>query len=218
MASPLIQSLQCESYPEWLLHVAVFENVENMDELYALVRGSTPALPAGSLSVQPSPADASTAAASVQLALDVALVDLRMVLSQLHLLAALHRALHAITTGTMSTRNNHAELVYSLSPSRNIGQALGSFGIHPQRTGSSCKSVLVCLLAKDQQQPWHLIMAEAIFPKIRGRQILSPLSSIGLSADIPSIAEALKEGDISHITPRRLESLLVTKIATKDLK
>ncbi|ETN80519.1 kinase binding protein CGI-121, partial [Necator americanus] len=62
------------------------------------------------------------------------------VLEPFIVLAAANRAVHQAAHNRLSTRSIAAELVYSLSPSRNISDSLVTFGI-----ADTSKNILVCI-------------------------------------------------------------------------
>ncbi|CAD6195113.1 unnamed protein product [Caenorhabditis auriculariae] len=64
--------------------------------------------------------------------IDAALIRAELVLEPFILLAAANRAVHQAAHNRMTCRNLVAELVYSLSPSRNISDSLVTFGIAEQ--------------------------------------------------------------------------------------
>uniref|UniRef100_A0A8R1HV57 Uncharacterized protein n=1 Tax=Caenorhabditis japonica TaxID=281687 RepID=A0A8R1HV57_CAEJA len=65
---------------------------------------------------------------------DAALIRAELVLEPFVLLAAANRAVHQSAHNRMSCRNLPAELIYSLSPSRNIKDSLITFGIAEHST------------------------------------------------------------------------------------
>ncbi|CCD65511.1 EKC/KEOPS complex subunit TPRKB [Caenorhabditis elegans] len=66
--------------------------------------------------------------------IDAALIRAELVLEPFVLLAAANRAVHQSAHNRMSCRSLAAELVYSLSPSRNITDSLVTFGIAEHST------------------------------------------------------------------------------------
>uniref|UniRef100_A0A914V5D3 Uncharacterized protein n=1 Tax=Plectus sambesii TaxID=2011161 RepID=A0A914V5D3_9BILA len=62
-------------------------------------------------------------------AIDAALIRAELVMEPFTLLAAANRAVHYASHNRMATRSLHAELIYSLSPSKNITDSLVTFGL-----------------------------------------------------------------------------------------
>uniref|UniRef100_A0A1I7WMF6 Kinase binding protein CGI-121 n=1 Tax=Heterorhabditis bacteriophora TaxID=37862 RepID=A0A1I7WMF6_HETBA len=72
--------------------------------------------------------------------IDAALIKAELALEPFILLAAANRAVHQAAHNRLSTRSLAAELVYSLSPSRNISDSLMTFGI-----AENSSNIIVCL-------------------------------------------------------------------------
>ncbi|KAK5983819.1 Kinase binding protein [Trichostrongylus colubriformis] len=72
--------------------------------------------------------------------IDAAMIRAELVLEPFIVLAAANRAVHQAAHNRLSTRSLAAELVYSLSPSRNISDSLVTFGI-----ADTSKNILVCI-------------------------------------------------------------------------
>lgn len=72
--------------------------------------------------------------------IDAAMIRAELVLEPFIVLAAANRAVHQAAHNRLSTRSLAAELVYSLSPSRNISDSLVTFGI-----GDTSRNILVCI-------------------------------------------------------------------------
>ncbi|GMR48993.1 hypothetical protein PMAYCL1PPCAC_19188, partial [Pristionchus mayeri] len=66
--------------------------------------------------------------------IDAALIRPELVYGVYVLLAAANRAVHQMAHNRMATRSLSAELIYSLSPSRNISDSLVTFGIAEKST------------------------------------------------------------------------------------
>ncbi|VDM56007.1 unnamed protein product [Angiostrongylus costaricensis] len=72
--------------------------------------------------------------------IDAAMIRAELVLQLFVVLAAANRAVHQAAHNRLATRSLSAELVYSLSPTRNISDSLVTFGI-----ADTSKNVLVCI-------------------------------------------------------------------------
>ncbi|KIW30785.1 uncharacterized protein PV07_02486 [Cladophialophora immunda] len=60
---------------------------------------------------------------------EYAFIDARMVVSASHVLAAAFRAMNDYLNERLRSRNIHSEIVFSLSPNNNIGEAFRRFGV-----------------------------------------------------------------------------------------
>ncbi|PAV91731.1 hypothetical protein WR25_23177 [Diploscapter pachys] len=89
------------------MRVCLFTNVQNAKELREMVRDGK---------------------------IDASLIRAELVYEPFVLLAAANRAVHQVAHNRMSCRSMHAELIYSLSPSRNINDSLVTFGIAEKST------------------------------------------------------------------------------------
>lgn len=85
-----------------LFRACIFRDVKNVGELRQALRDGT---------------------------IDAALIKPELVLEVFTLLAAANRAVHQAAHNRLYTRSLHAELIYSLSPTRNIAESLVTFGI-----------------------------------------------------------------------------------------
>uniref|UniRef100_A0A0K0FHK1 EKC/KEOPS complex subunit TPRKB (inferred by orthology to a human protein) n=1 Tax=Strongyloides venezuelensis TaxID=75913 RepID=A0A0K0FHK1_STRVS len=95
------------------MRVCVFTEVKNVNELMEMVRTGE---------------------------IDAALIKAELVVEPFVLLAAANRAVHQAAHNRMSTRSLSAELIYSLSPTRNISESLINFGI-----SEGSENLIVCV-------------------------------------------------------------------------
>ncbi|CEF63720.1 EKC/KEOPS complex subunit TPRKB [Strongyloides ratti] len=95
------------------MRVCVFTEVKNVNELMEMVRTGE---------------------------IDAALIKAELVVEPFVLLAAANRAVHQAAHNRMSTRSLAAELIYSLSPTRNISESLINFGI-----SEGSENLIVCV-------------------------------------------------------------------------
>uniref|UniRef100_A0A0N4ZA05 Kinase binding protein CGI-121 n=1 Tax=Parastrongyloides trichosuri TaxID=131310 RepID=A0A0N4ZA05_PARTI len=95
------------------MRVCVFTEVKNVNELMEMVRTGE---------------------------IDAALIKAELVVEPFVLLAAANRAVHQAAHNRMSTRSLAAELIYSLSPTRNISESLLNFGI-----SDGSENLIVCI-------------------------------------------------------------------------
>jgi len=118
MAHPVVlgHTVEFDLFPGRTLHVMLFRGVRNAAELHGKVAAQE---------------------------LDAALLNGRMVVGSLHLLAAANKALVA-QSSRMFTRSLHQELVYSLSGSRNIAEGARIFGLNGGSGTEAPDLVLAC--------------------------------------------------------------------------
>ncbi|KAI9850024.1 MAG: hypothetical protein M1838_006197, partial [Thelocarpon superellum] len=65
---------------------------------------------------------------------EYALIDASMIVSTIHALAAVFRAVNDMMFSRLRSRNVHSEVVFALSPNNNISEALSRFGIGEHTT------------------------------------------------------------------------------------
>uniref|UniRef100_A0AC35UCH0 EKC/KEOPS complex subunit TPRKB n=1 Tax=Rhabditophanes sp. KR3021 TaxID=114890 RepID=A0AC35UCH0_9BILA len=111
------------------MRVCLFTNVQNVPELMELVRTG---------------------------AIDAAFIKAELVLEPYVLLAAANRTLQQSAHNRMSTRSLAAELIYSLSPTRNISESLINFGI------SDGSQNLICCVFDDAKGSKMVKLAKKI--------------------------------------------------------
>ncbi|KAJ1675408.1 hypothetical protein EV182_001329 [Spiromyces aspiralis] len=78
---------------------------------------------------------------------DMAIVDASKVIDEFHLILAINRALHADSRGNLKTTNIYSEVLYMLSPTKNIRDAFKNFGISESTT-----SAIVIQVAKGEEE------------------------------------------------------------------
>jgi EKC/KEOPS complex subunit CGI121/TPRKB len=136
----------------------------------------------------------------------VAIVDLSMVWSSLHINAAICKALLNEQSGCMKTKSISAEILYQLSPTTKINDSLKQFGASPAST-------LIAIVVLDQDS-----VGKDILARVSGEPFdLEKLSS-------PEYATMEKSGTIAkyfklsslELQVSSLECALLTHLATKD--
>jgi hypothetical protein len=117
-STPLVlgHTVEFDLFPGRTLHVMLFRGVRNAAALHGKVAAQD---------------------------LDAALLNGRMVVGSLHLLAAANKALVA-QSSKMFTRSLHQELVYCLSGSRNIAEGARIFGLNGGSGTDAPDLVLAC--------------------------------------------------------------------------
>ncbi|VDK74280.1 unnamed protein product [Litomosoides sigmodontis] len=125
------------------------------------------------------------------------------VLEVFTLLAAANKAVHQAAHNQLSTRTLHSELIYSLSPDRNILESLITFGI-----AEESRNVLVGIF--DDESGEKMVK---VAKKIDGKPV--PTSMLTQMADYERIKQVyrVKEPEYNEET---ISDAIVTRIATKD--
>ncbi|KOS18192.1 EKC/KEOPS complex subunit [Escovopsis weberi] len=100
-----LESLTLEHVPaHYAVHVCLFQDVQNPAFLHQQLLARNPDF-------------------------EYAFIDAAAILSRIHLLSAIFKAINTHHTGSLRTPNIHSETVVSLSPSSNIAEAYRRFGI-----------------------------------------------------------------------------------------
>jgi hypothetical protein len=75
-----------------------------------------------------------------------ALIDAKVLLAPIQLFLAIHKALDAMDRQKLVTKNVHAEIVYCLSPSKNVSITRGPAGLrlHLKEKGARAKNPMFC--------------------------------------------------------------------------
>ena len=98
-----IETFNLDLYPDYTVTVALFRDVTNMSEIRA-------SLLAGKL--------------------NCALLNVDVIADVFTLLQACNKAVYSNTNQSMKTRKMHTEILYNLSPSKKIKDALNTFGVN----------------------------------------------------------------------------------------
>uniref|UniRef100_A0A914LQ17 Uncharacterized protein n=1 Tax=Meloidogyne incognita TaxID=6306 RepID=A0A914LQ17_MELIC len=136
--------------------------------------------------------------------IDAALIRAELLLEPFVLLAAANRAVHQAAHNRMITRSLSAELIYSLSPNRNISDSLNTFGI-----AENSQSLVVAIF--DDVKGKKMI---SIAKRIKGTpvsfELLREISDLGLIKQIYQLPEL----DVNGIS---MSDLIVSRIVTKEI-
>ncbi|OAL35371.1 hypothetical protein AYO20_05422 [Fonsecaea nubica] len=117
---------------------------------------------------------------------EYAFIDAKMVVSTTHVLAAAFRAMNDYLNERLKSRNVHSEIVFSLSPNNNIGEAFRRFGV-----GESTKDLLVLKVATTPEVTLESV-TQHLTTHIQGKP--SPFDDAGFRkvADIDTIRKVYK--------------------------
>ncbi|CAK5103770.1 unnamed protein product [Meloidogyne enterolobii] len=136
--------------------------------------------------------------------IDAALIRAELLLEPFVLLAAANRAVHQAAHNRMITRSLSAELIYSLSPNRNISDSLNTFGI-----AENSQSLVVAIF--DDVKGKKMI---SIAKRIKGTpvsfELLREISDLGSIKQIYQLPEL----DVNGIS---MSDLIVSRIVTKEI-
>ncbi|KHN87974.1 TP53RK-binding protein [Toxocara canis] len=135
--------------------------------------------------------------------IDAALIRPELVLEAFILLAAANRAVHQAAHNRLSTRSLHAELIYSLSPNRNISDSLITFGI-----AETSRDLLVGIF-DDESGEKMIEMAK----KIDGRPV--SLDELPMIADYSLIKKVYHVSE-PEFNEETISDEIITRIVAKD--
>uniref|UniRef100_A0A1I8INR0 EKC/KEOPS complex subunit CGI121 n=2 Tax=Macrostomum lignano TaxID=282301 RepID=A0A1I8INR0_9PLAT len=163
------------------------------------------------------PAEVHTAAIQGHLA--GALVSTELVYDSLHLLTAANQALAHQSESRMATKSIHTELLYCLSPTKNISQSLAKFGMN-----SSTASV-VAVLFHPQSADNPSTSLDGLESKLTSQ--LDCESSHSLWPDTNPECDLVELFELYKVTPEEqalskesgdsLSYCFVTRVACKDV-
>lgn len=136
--------------------------------------------------------------------LQCCIVKPKLVVNPFQVVVAANKAVISMRRGKMSTRNVYTEILYNLSPTKQISQSLLKFGIDDKE---DC--VLVCVLEKDGENK-----AEEVFKKIQGDEC--PIDRLSKFTDEMLIKKTYKISDSECNSSSILDSI-VSRISTKEI-
>ena len=130
-----------------------------------------------------------------------------LVLDLFQLAVAANKAALNEKYGQMVTRSLFTEIIFCLSPSKNISQSLSTFGI-----SNDALSILV-LLVHNEEEKEH--MQKLVFESIKGERI--PVSRLSKFSNLLSIKKTYKVGEEELKVSSLLDSI-ISRISDKGLK
>ncbi|KAK6387010.1 hypothetical protein LTS17_000275 [Exophiala oligosperma] len=117
---------------------------------------------------------------------EYAFIDASMILSTTHVLAAAFRAMNDYLNDRLKSHNIHSEIVFSLSPNNNIGEAFRRFGI-----SDSTRNLLVVKVSTTPQVT-QATVAQHLSTHVKGEEIpFDDVTLRGLS-DVERIRKVYK--------------------------
>ncbi|TVY42715.1 EKC/KEOPS complex subunit, partial [Lachnellula subtilissima] len=78
---------------------------------------------------------------------EYAFIDASVIVSRIHVLSAVYRAINALHSHRLRSRNVHSEIVFSLSPNNNIAESFRRFGIT-----ATTENLLVVKVGGDREE------------------------------------------------------------------
>ncbi|KAL2415495.1 EKC/KEOPS complex subunit [Exophiala dermatitidis] len=175
----MVQQLHLAHTPANLaLYVAVYRNVENVTFLREqLLAGN---------------AD-----------FEYAFIDATLVVSTKHALAAAFRAINDYMNDRLKSRNIHSEIVFSLSPNNNIGEAFRRFGVT-----ETTKDLLVMKVATTPQITLESV-SQHLSTHIQGNEAPFDDATFQHTADFDRIRKVYK---LSTLAPRTKKGRPIPKV------
>ncbi|KAK3585840.1 hypothetical protein CHS0354_038365 [Potamilus streckersoni] len=136
--------------------------------------------------------------------IDASLLKPKLILDKFQVIVAATRAIHNQKHEKMTTKTIHSEILFCLSPSKNISDSYRNFGL-----GEEDKCILVVIV--DDQDNSKL---NALQQLIKGRQL--PLSDLHSTADTSAIKKIYKIRD-EELEVCSLLDAVVTRISSKEI-
>ncbi|KAK1827388.1 kinase binding protein CGI-121-domain-containing protein [Podospora conica] len=186
--------------PNYRVHAALFRDVSNPDFLHAqlLARNN---------------------------AYDFAFIDAASVISRLHLLSAIFRALTTLADGTLTATTPHAEIVLSFGVNNNVSDAYRRYGISPKTKDVIVVKVVVTEEGKeDQAQSAEDIWAH-LAENVKGTQTELTDEEIAKLTDWQKVRKyyglnnvpGIQKGWSEERRNKELETLVIMKMALRGL-
>ncbi|CAJ0935976.1 unnamed protein product, partial [Mesorhabditis belari] len=135
--------------------------------------------------------------------IDAALVRAELIIEPFLFLAAANKAVYQYAHNRMSTRSLAAELIYSLSPSRNISDSLNTFGV-----AENSRTILAAVYDDEKGSKMKKLAKQ-----IKGRAV--PLDYLKEISNFKLIRRAYKIYDPS-ITLDNIDEEILTRMITKE--
>ncbi|KAF7637578.1 hypothetical protein Mgra_00002836 [Meloidogyne graminicola] len=178
------------------LRICLFTNVENASELRELVRKGE---------------------------IDASLIRAELLLEPFVLLAAANRAIHQSAHNRMITRSLSAELIYSLSPNRNISDSLNTFGIAENSHSlvvaifddvKGKKMISIAKRIKGMPVSFETLRQISDLALIKQEELIIILGQFTVFARKSFLIYQLPEPDINGVS---MSDLIVSRIVTKEI-
>ncbi|AQZ12560.1 CGI121 (YML036W) [Zygosaccharomyces parabailii] len=134
--------------------------------------------------------------------LPCALIDARAVCSREQVFAAIYRALIESKYGKLKTKSLHAECLYCLSPTSNIGEAFKNFGIKDDSTAL----IVIQILEHDNDAQ-----------RLEGNEVQFDDEALARIMDLPLIKKIYKLNNFPSISQEEVSRAVVNCIQLRGL-
>ncbi|XP_022299190.2 EKC/KEOPS complex subunit Tprkb-like [Crassostrea virginica] len=135
---------------------------------------------------------------------EAALLKTSMILEPFQVMVAANRAIHLNRINKMMTKNVHSEVLFSLSPSKNISDSFRKFGLADNDT-----SVLVVIVNDINGST-----CQALKNRVKGQ--LTDIDNIGKYADLPMIKKVFKISE-TELSACSAVDAIVSRISSKEI-
>lgn len=135
--------------------------------------------------------------------IDCALIRAELILETFQILAAANRAVHCAENNKLSTKSIHTEIVYALSPTKNITESLLTFGISDES-----RNVLVAVVDDEKGDKLTKVAR-----KIKGKP--APLTRLKDLADYDLVKKVYHVRE-PELNKGSILDAIVTRIVAKD--
>lgn len=172
-----VKVLQNEFFPDSTITLALFKNVANAKEIRQCVMSGE---------------------------FEASLLKPSMIVNYFQVLVAANRAVHLNRIKKMLTKNVHSEILFSLSPSKNISDSFRKFGL-----ADTDKCVFVAIV--DDQDGKTL---QTVIDKVQGQ--LAPFEELQTFTDLTNVKKIYKITD-TELSVCSLLDAIVSRISSKEI-
>lgn len=158
------------------LYMCLYKNVENVQDLLAEVKSGQ---------------------------IDCALLNPQLIYDPFQVVVAANKSVLSLESNSLKTRKVHSEIVYNMSPSKNIKNSLTTFGIYDENNSGQKRDILVAILYKKTSD----IPLEQYCPHVKGEVV--SLREVDLIKDVSQIQKvySINGGNLLN----KLITILVSK-------
>ncbi|XP_048742816.2 EKC/KEOPS complex subunit TPRKB-like [Ostrea edulis] len=169
--------IPCGPYPDYSITLMLFSNVENAAEIRKCVMSGE---------------------------FEAALLKTAMILEPFQVIVAANRAIHLQRVKKMMTKNVHSEVLFSLSPSKNISDSFRKFGLADNDTS------MFVVIVNDTDGA----TCQAVTSKVKGQ--LTDIVEVGKYSDLPTIKKIYKISETELSSCSAVEAI-VSRISSKEI-
>ncbi|XP_033115268.1 EKC/KEOPS complex subunit Tprkb-like [Anneissia japonica] len=172
-----IQKFNVDAFAESSVSLALFGNVKNAEEIKKHIGSGN---------------------------IDAAIVSPVLVADAFQVLVATNKAIYNQKNGKLKTRSVNSEILYSISPSKNIGESFKLFSFQ-----NDASHLLVVVLNDESNDKFNVLQKRIVGDLI-------PLENLKEISDIDRIKQVYKIPD-EELKYSSLVQSVVSRIATKDV-